>query len=187
MQEADLLDQATQHFSDLVAAVKPDQWDAPTPDTEWSVRDLVNHLTSEYLWIPPLLAGKTIEEVGDKFDGDVVGEDPAAAWTAAREAALTAIRALDDPTRTVHLSFGDTPAQTYLQQMLIDIVIHGWDLARGIGADDTIPPELLRVTMELFEPQAEDWRSGGSLGPRVPVAADADDQTKLLALSGRKS
>ncbi|MET9568940.1 maleylpyruvate isomerase N-terminal domain-containing protein [Streptomyces virginiae] len=72
-----------------VRAVKGDRWDAPTPCTEWTVRDLVNHVTGEQLLIPPLIAGgRTLEELGDAFPGDVPGDDPVAAWDA-RPAART--------------------------------------------------------------------------------------------------
>jgi len=54
-------------FDRLVRAVPADRWDSPTPCAEWSVRDLVEHLVTEQLWVPPLLAGQTIAEVGDRF------------------------------------------------------------------------------------------------------------------------
>ena len=74
-------------WADRVNAVKEDQWGDPTPCREWTVRDLTNHVTYENLWTVPLMEGSTIEEVGDKFEGDVLGEDPIrAALTAARGA-----------------------------------------------------------------------------------------------------
>ena len=74
---------AVAEFDARVRQIGDHQWQAPTPDEDWSVRDLVNHLVGEDLWAPPLLAGSTIAEVGDRFDGDVLGADPQAAWTAA--------------------------------------------------------------------------------------------------------
>ena len=90
--------------------IRDDQWHAPTPDTEWDVTDLVQHLVYEQLWVPPLLAGKTIAEVGDAFDGDVLGDDPQRAWTSAAAAAQAAFAEPGALERTVHLSFGDVPA-----------------------------------------------------------------------------
>src|SRR4051794_14689604 len=98
-------------FGEHVHAVKEDQWDASTPCSDWSVRALVNHLVNEQLWVPPLLSGATIADVGDRFDGDVLGDDPVAAWDSASSGAR---QAWDEPgvtERTVHLSYGDVPAQ----------------------------------------------------------------------------
>jgi len=59
---------ALREFDRRVGAVREDQWDDPTPNTEWSVRDLVGHLVGEQLWVPLLLRGATIDEVGDRFE-----------------------------------------------------------------------------------------------------------------------
>ena len=64
-----------ERYLDGVAA---DQWDLPTPCTEWDVRALVNHVVGEDRWTRPLLQGMTIAEVGDRFDGDLLGDDPQA-------------------------------------------------------------------------------------------------------------
>ena len=69
-----------------VNEVRDDQWDDPTPCAEWTVRDLVNHVVGEDLWTVPLMQGQTIDEVGDRFDGDVLGDRPVpAALDAAKE------------------------------------------------------------------------------------------------------
>jgi uncharacterized protein (TIGR03086 family) len=187
MQESPLLAQAAALFGSHLAAVKAGQWASPTPASQWDVRALVRHVTEEFLWVPPLLAGQTIAEVGDQFTGDILGSNPLSAWEAAARSATNAVQNLPSADQIVHLSFGDVPARTYVQQLLIDTVIHGWDLARSISANDAIPPNLLQAAQRLLEPQAEDWRQAGLLGPRLPVAADASEQTKLLALAGRKA
>ena len=112
------------------------QWQAATPDDGWAVRDLVNHVVSEDLWAPPLLAGSTVAEVGDRFDGDVLGTDPKAAWAAAAMRAVRAAGADGAMDRIVHLSFGDFPGRDYTLQLFADHLIHAWDLARAIGADE---------------------------------------------------
>src|SRR5687768_16642542 len=76
----ELFNRATQEFDDRVQAVRADQWGDPTPDTEWDVRTLVNHLVVEQLWVPETLAGRTVEEVGGRLDGDHTGDDPIASW-----------------------------------------------------------------------------------------------------------
>ena len=68
--------------------------------------------------------------------------------------------------------------------MAVDSVIHSWDLARAIDADETLDPELVAFSYEELRRHAEDWRSGGAFGP---AKAPADDlmQSLMLALTGR--
>lgn len=161
-------------------------WSNPTPCAEWDVRTLVNHLVGELRWIPPLLDGRTIADVGDELDGDLLGDDPQRAWDEAVTAATTAAGAPGVLERTVHLSYGDRPAAGYLAEVTSDLTVHSWDLARGIGADDTVDPELVRVTYARMEPAADVLAASGVFGPPVEVGDDADLQTRLLALVGRR-
>lgn len=162
-----------------------DRWPAPTPDTEWDVRALVNHVLVENLWAPPLLEGRTIAEVGDRFDGDQLGADPAAAWAAAAAASVAAVGEDGALDRTVHVSFGDISAREYVSQLVSDHLIHGWDLARALGDDGPLDPELVDFVYDFMAPQADGWRSAGVFGTRVDVPAGADREAELLALTGR--
>ena len=69
----ELYRRAVDEFDRRVSEIGDDQWDDPTPCTDWNVRELVNHVAAEDLWVPPLVDGMTLEEVGDRFDGDVLG------------------------------------------------------------------------------------------------------------------
>src|SRR5207245_7375809 len=116
----------------------------------WDVRTLVNHLVNEERWVPPLFAGATIAEVGDRFDGDLLGTDPV---TNALDAAKQADGAVAEPgalDRQVHLSFGDTPAEEDVFQLLADHLVHSWDLAVAIGADPRLDAEAVRAAAEGF-------------------------------------
>jgi uncharacterized protein (TIGR03086 family) len=181
----DLYARALKQFGEKVHAVREDQWANATPCSEWDVRALVNHLVNENLWVPPLIEGRTIEEVGDRFDGDQLGTDPGAAWEASADGALAAVADPDAMRRTVHLSYGDRPASDYVNEMFIDLAIHGWDLARGIGADEAIDPEFVEVLYARAAPMEDDLRSYGVYGGRVTPPEAADTQTKLLAIFGR--
>ena len=66
-----------QRFAALVSGVGAQQWHDETPCSEWDVRTLVHHLLDEQLWVPPLFDGLTISEVGDRFEGDLMGHDDA--------------------------------------------------------------------------------------------------------------
>jgi len=174
-------------FDRRVRAVRPDQWQDPTPCTEWDVRALVDHVVTEQLWAPLLLNGATIDDVGDRFDGDQLGEDPVAAWASAAAAAREAFTAPGALRRHVELSYGRRPADGYCQEMTLDLTVHAWDLARGMGADERLGEELTREVLAFIEPQAEQLVGTGMFAPPVAVGEDADTQTRLLALLGRRA
>jgi uncharacterized protein (TIGR03086 family) len=171
-------------FGERVTAVAAADWDRPTPCSDWSVRELVRHLVYEELWAPPLLAGQTIADVGDRFEGDILGADPQVAWKEAAAAAVAAASP-DVSDRTVHLSFGDVPGKEYLGQLTADHVIHAWDLARATGGDERLDPELVEFVHGFMAPQVDQWRAAGVFGPAVDVPPGRDLQTKLLAMTGR--
>lgn len=187
MNVPDLHRRACDEFGKRVDTVADDQWHLPTPCSDWDVRTLVNHIVAESLWTPPLMEGRTIKEVGDRFDGDVVGGDPRKAFHDAATPAIEAIRSDGAMSRTVHLSFGDTPAREYAMQLFADYLIHGWDLARATGGEERLDPELVAACSEWFESMEDAYRTGGAIGPRPDVPADADPQTELLAKFGRTS
>ncbi|QIB42630.1 TIGR03086 family metal-binding protein [Streptomyces aureoverticillatus] len=173
-------------FTQRVHTVRADQWDAPTPCADWTVRDLVGHLTVEQLWVPPLVRdGAALADVGDSFDGDELGPDPVASWDTAAEAARAAFEEPGALERTVHLSYGDTPAHDYCAQMITDLVVHSWDLARAIGADERLPDDLVAAAVREVTPYAAELSKTGLFGPAVQPPSGADVQTKLLSLLGR--
>jgi len=183
---------AMAEFNRAVAAIGDDQWAAATPCSDWTVHDLLNHLVSEQLWVPALLGGATIAEVGDRFDGDQLGVDPRRAWAESAVAARVAWVQPGAIERTVHLSFGDTTAAEYGWQMTLDLAVHGWDLSTAVNSRDhrgdpgvVIDPDLAETLLERFEDQVEQWRGSGIFGPPVPVPDHSDAPTRLLALLGR--
>ena len=178
---------AVEGFGERVAAVADDHWGRPTPCTDWDVRALVNHLVNENLWTRPLMEGATIEQVGDRFEGDLLGDDPKAAWTAAAREAIDAVGVEGALDRTVQLSFGVTPSVEYVMQLTADHLIHSWDLARAIGADERLDPEIVELIAVWFEPNEAGWREAGIIGRRPEIPPGADAQTLLLAGWGRRA
>lgn len=176
----------TDLFDARVAAIAADQWSDPTPCSEWDVRTLVNHVVYELLWVPPLTAGQTVDEVGDRFDGDVLGSVPKAAWSEAVGPAFAALEADGALETVVHLSYGDVPVGEYLGQLLTDMAVHGWDLARAIGADDVIDPETAQVLCDFWADQSEMIASSGLFAEPVEVSPDAGPEARLLGLLGRR-
>jgi uncharacterized protein (TIGR03086 family) len=181
----ELFRRAVAEFASRVPRVGPDQWHGPTPCREWDVRTLVNHLVYEERWSAPLFAGATIAEIGDRFDGDLLDNDPVgmvADAAAQSEAALAQPGALD---RTVRLSFGDVPGREYGWQLLADHLVHSWDLAVSIGADPRLDVEAVRACAEWFTGRELLYRMGGAIGPRVEVPAGSGEQDRLLGAFGR--
>ena len=182
-----LFQRAASGFGQHVHAVAEGQWHDPTPCTDWDVRTLVNHVTVEQLWVPPLVSGSTVAEVGDRFDGDQLGADPVATWDASVQASHAAFAATGALEGTVALSAGDRAAAEYCWEMTTDALIHSWDLARGIGADEALDAELVVLVYERTLPIAEHLQETGLFAPPVPVPDDSPLQTKLLALFGRRA
>jgi uncharacterized protein (TIGR03086 family) len=171
-------------FGAHVLGASDDQWNGPTPCTEWDVRTLVQHLVSENLWMSPLLEGQTIADVGGRLDGDLLGDDPRAAWDASAKEAGTAVEAVDLGA-TVHVSYGDISAESYIFEVMTDLAIHGLDLARAIGGDEAMDQETVDVLFDHFKPKEEGLKATGAFGPMVDPPPDADKQTQLLAIFGR--
>lgn len=183
----ELYRRAQDAFGARVHGVADDGWAAATPCAEWDVRQLVNHLVDELRWAVPLLAGRTIAEVGDRFEGDLLGDDQAGRWD---DAALAARAAVDDEgamDRTVHLSFGDFPGREYAMQLFADLLIHGWDLSVATGQDPRLDPELVGACAVWFAGVADGYRQAGAVGPRLDVPPDAGPQERLLAAFGRSA
>jgi uncharacterized protein (TIGR03086 family) len=161
------------------------KWGDPTPCTEWDVRALVNHVVGEELWTRPILEGKTIAEVGDRFDGDVLGDDPVGRG---RDAAADAADAADEYApkgELVHLSFGDCPSDEYLRQLAADHLIHAWDLAAATGQSRDLDSVLVAEVAQWFSGQEEMYRSSGAVAER-PASA-GDPASDLLAAFGRRA
>ncbi|QKV91875.1 TIGR03086 family protein [Streptomyces sp. NA02950] len=180
--------EALELFTERVHTIAPDQWDAPTPCTEWTVRDLVNHLAVEQMWVPPLVReGSNLADQGDALEGDLLGDDPVATWDAVAAEAREAFREPGALDRTVDLSFGETPAAHYCAQMTADAAVHAWDLSRAIGADERIPKPLVDFSVREVAPYAVDLEESGLFAAPVEPPPGADAQTKLLALLGREA
>jgi uncharacterized protein (TIGR03086 family) len=182
----ELFQRAQNQFTDRVDAVAPDQWEDPALP-EWTVADLVAHLVSEQLWVPPLLAGEPYAE--GRFPdetSDLLGADPFTGWETAADGALSAFAEDDALVRTVHLSRGAAPATQYILEMTADLTVHAWDLARAIDGDTELDGELVTASLVFGETLPENGIPG-LFDPPLDTAASASPQQRLLARFGRKS
>jgi uncharacterized protein (TIGR03086 family) len=194
MNEAEVFVLADETLNRVIAQVRDEQWDMEMPasfvmrnsDRSPRLREIVNYHAYDDSWVPDTLSGKTMDEVGrDKFDGDLLGNDPKASFAAIVEQACAAMRRFEDFDRIVHLSFGDYTAREYLWQVNSFRTLRAHDIAQVIGADTKLPDDLVQGFWAELVPHAEEWRSLGVFGPAVPVPADASLQDRMLALTGR--
>ncbi len=172
-------------WTSRVESVGPDQWGSATPCAGWDARALVNHVVGEDLWTVPLLEGRTIAEVGDGLDGDLVGDRPVEAAAEAAAAALAAVGSTDLGGALVHLSYGDEDAGEYLRQLAADHLIHAWDLARATGGSTQLDPELVAEVASWFADREGAYRAAGIIGD-PPDGTFEHPQDRLLAAFGRQ-
>jgi uncharacterized protein (TIGR03086 family) len=170
-------------WTDRVGAVSDDDWDAPTPCRGWAVHDLVNHVAGEDRWTRPLVDGRTIADVGNSLDGDLLGDAPA---RSALDAAAEAVAAVADALPrggTVHLSYGEEQLDEYVHQLAADHLVHAWDLAVATGGQRELDPALVAEVATWFADREHLYRGAGMVAPRGVSRGDA--QANLLAAFGR--
>jgi uncharacterized protein (TIGR03086 family) len=129
----------------LVAAVRADQWDLPTPCAEWSVRQLVNHVVGGQRLYIRLLHGEPLpprEQLGRRAAEDQMGDDPAEAYRSTAAEMLDAFRAPGILDRTHTVPAATLPGPAVLHLRTVETLVHGWDLARATGQETPFPDEL---------------------------------------------
>lgn len=193
MNERDVFVLADRTLNGVVARIGDDWWDREMPrsfhtraDKTPTMREIINYHAYDDAWVPDMLAGRTMKEVGeDAFRGDLLGADPKASFSAIVDKACAAAAALGDLDQTVHLSFGDYPAREYFWQITGFRGLRANDIARVAGIDPHLPSELVQGMWDQISPHAEEWRAIGVFRGAVPVPADAPLLDRLLGLTGR--
>lgn len=183
---------ADQALSGVIGKIKPNQWEITMPawfqtgrtDTNPTLRDIVNYHAYDEAWVPDTLAGATIEGVGKKYDGDLLGTNPASAYAHLAELAAAAVGA-SDLDAFVHLTYGDFPVREYLRHIISFRGFRAYDIARLIGAQTALPDELVSGMWELLSPDMDEWRKLGVYPPAVTVPPASSLQDRLIAASGR--
>jgi hypothetical protein len=192
--EAEVFVLADQAAVRVYGQIRGDQWDSKLPplfempgaDQPVPLRQAINHYAYDNSWVPDMLAGRTMDEVGrDRFDGDLLGSDPRGNVDRISAAACDAAREVTDREAVVHCSYGDVPTWDYFWQLNIARTIGAHDVAQLIGAGDPLYEELARRMWEGTEASAEMWRSMGVFRAPVAVSIDAPWRDRFLALTGR--
>jgi uncharacterized protein (TIGR03086 family) len=167
-------------FAAKIAAVPRHAWANPSPCADWTARDVVRHVVeTQGMFLG--FVGRSLGEVPS------VDEDPAGAFDAARAVVLAD---LEDPARAAAEfdgMFGRSTFEAAVDRFLnFDLVVHGWDLARATGLDDTIAPGDVARVREAADTFGEAMRGPRAFGPALDPPPGADAQDELLAFLGRK-
>ena len=192
--EAEVFMMADRTAVEIFSAIRDDQWDTmfppvfdmPGADVTLPLRQAINHYAYDNAWVPDMLAGRTMDEVGkNRFDGDLLGDDPATSITRISTAASGAARGVTDRDAIVHCSYGDVPAWDYFWQLNVARTLAAHDVAAHIGSSFQLGDALSRAMFDGTAPHAEMWRSFGIYRTEVEVGQDASWRVRYLALTGR--
>jgi len=169
----------------IVAGVRPEQLSAPTPCKDWDVRLLLNHIIGGNHMFAELARGGRVETTGEM--ADYTRPDPGTHYLDSAEAVLAAWSEPGAMQRTCHMPFGDIPAPAAVSIHFLDLVVHGWDLARATGQAATVDADLaaeaLDISSDLLSPEL---RQTGVFGPEVPASQDDPLHERLMAFMGRR-
>lgn len=175
-------------FTERVRAIADDQWQLGTPAAQWTVADLVWHLTGEHRWAGPLLAGLDMDEARAVVAGSgPAGEDGATRareWDLAAAMSAGAFCAHGALGGSVAITRGPAPVAEYLEEMILDLIVHAWDLGTAIGYPGPLPAGAVGAIYPLAR-AVVDRTPAGMFGAPVQVSTDAPVIDKLVALTGR--
>jgi uncharacterized protein (TIGR03086 family) len=181
-----LIDAASAEFARVVRSLPADCWERPTP-SQMSVRELVEHVVVGNRFTALLLAGVDRDEARALLSGDPLGADPVAAVVESADRQARAF-ATTPPEQPVAGPKGEVSAVAFLRFRLVDLVVHGWDLLRAAGLDETLDPRVVAGLVELVGPHLDEMIAYGAYGPGPSgtLPADASAQSRLLDWFGRR-
>lgn len=183
-------------FAQRLALVRESHLDLPTPCTDWSVRDLVVHVVGGYRLYEDRLDGDPVADVpGWYAKWQPSGSTPAELETDFFALGNSFEERFGDPATlqasVPHPAFGTIPGGALLSLRVFDMTVHAWDLARSIGANESLDAGLVDLLWQQWSPSAEFFgRDTKHIvfgpGPSGTVGDDAPTQLRLLDLLGRR-
>lgn len=189
MKQKELFLQSDAALRSVIDRISPEQLALPAP-AEWSftpdptLRDILAAHARDEAWVPDVLLGRTIEDAGGGYDGDLLGADPINAYDRLNDLATAAVQEDLDPDKVVHLSYGDYPVREYLEHISTYRSFQAWSIARTLGWDYALPAALVENLWELIGPQIDGFRAMGVFPPAIDAPAGADSETRLLCAVG---
>ena len=179
------LTSACRRTADLLAGVTDDQLSLPTPCEKMRLDALLAHIGGLSLAFAAA-AGKDFGPLTDTPPTDDAELDDD--WRTAYPQQLQALAAAwKDPSAWQGMTRAggvELPAEVMGNVALAEVVLHGWDVARAIGKPYDSDPQASQACLQhlaQFDPAGTE----GMFGPAVPIADDAGDLDKAVALSGR--
>lgn len=178
-----LAEQVFPQAAALAGNVTPQQYRNPTPCSKWDVHTLLNHMISTHHMFAAILADEVPLEPLDE-----VGDDPGGAYRKAIEGSLAAFRAPGALEKVLPLPIGPTPANIALGILVMDNLVHGWDLATSTGQPAEMDPDLATAYLEQARQMGfpRQPAPGAPFGPEVAVPEDASPTAKLVGFLGRQ-
>jgi uncharacterized protein (TIGR03086 family) len=175
-------------FDRRLRQVGPGDWDRTTPCGEWNVRELVLHVIGGTRMAAGLIDGCSRERAIELLSSEPFPDDVVATFG---EVADLQARAFSEPgalERTCAHPAGDFPGSMLLGFRIGDFSVHAWDLARAIGADETLPDELVASVWDGIQPMIPIMGTIGVFGEGQSgtVPDDAPTQVRLLDAMGRR-
>jgi uncharacterized protein (TIGR03086 family) len=167
------------HLGGVVAGISPDQLDAPTPCADFTVRGVLEHMLTGATAFAAAYRGQeaAAPDLSDPLGdfGEVLGD---------LVSAISAPGALD---QTVAAPFGELPGETFARFVVLDGLVHGWDMASATGQAYE-PPDELVAEADAFARQALDpLRDGQTFAAATDPKADASPMERLAAYTGRQT
>lgn len=168
-------------FDAAVRAVPADKWGAQSPCEEWTARDVVAHVVEGHRGVIAAVRGGSAEPLG-------ADEDPKQAWQNASRAIgeitgdpEAVAKEMDGPT-------GKMPAGQIIGQFVnMDVLVHTWDLARTVDADERLDEDSVSRAYEALKPMDDMIRQPRVFGPKLEPPMGADEQTEFLYFLGRRA
>jgi uncharacterized protein (TIGR03086 family) len=180
-----LLDETMASTGKIVAGVRPNQLDSSTPCTQWDVRTLLNHVIGVAGAFSRVGEGAPINPP-DPSAGTFEGDNYADAYDTAKARLLEAWRRPGALDATIVLPIGNVPGTAAASINFVDVLVHGWDLARATGQDAALAPHLAEPALEFSRAVVNDQlRHAGAFGPEVVVSEHAPAGDQLVAFLGR--
>ena len=168
----------------IISKIRTSDFGRSTPCSDWNVKQLAAHLLYELSWVSDIVTGKTIDEVGDKYDGNLVGINLFNSWNNAASKALSSVENADLKS-IAHLSFADVTNDYYIWQFGGELLIHAWDLSVGVDKPIKFNVEVANTFYRRIRPRSEELQNSGLFAPPLPTKASDPTQVKLLAIFGR--
>ena len=178
-----LLEQAAAAVQQIVDRVKPDQMELETPCTDWTVRDVIDHIAKGNAWAAANLGSET--GTAPRPTESMVGGDPARALRDTSGSMLDAFTAPGARQKMLSLPFGDMPGAAFAGVRATDLLVHGWDIAKATGQPTDFAPELNEIALAGARRTLTFDRAGSPFGAEQPVAADAPAADRLAGFLGR--